>query len=392
VHDCTFLSFDEAAREIVTANPWVVSIYAMITMSRHAFALVRKLRPLQPGGLFLCGGPLPTLYPERFAGEFDLVFRGECDTTLARFCREFLDSGVSPDELTFLKSLDRYPGLYLRTGTGIVDNPPVHNPESVLGTLPLPDRSRFDHPSYQKFWQDNYGFTMASIMITRGCPYSCDFCSKPIWGNLFRKPPLDHVFAEISDIRRYGYDRIWIADDSFTLDDNYLREFCERMISLGVPVQWHCLSRVDGITPEIAAIMYRAGCRKVYLGLESGSDKTLMLMGKKTTVEAGVRAVHLFRNAGIGTCGFFLVGYPGESRESIRRTLALASSLPLDEVSVNVPFPLSGSPLFSRVIGVDTTADWDMANEIRFVYRSEFDREWLNKEIADALGRRDCAS
>jgi len=128
-----------------------------------------------------------------------------------------------------------------------------------------------------------------------------------------------------------------------------------------------------------------AGCVKVYFGLESGNDETLRLMGKRASVQEGIEAVHLFRRVGIETSGFFIVGYPGETEKSIDDTLALASSLPLDEISINVPYPLPGSPLFSRVGSIDTTADWDRANEIRFIFPSEFDEDLLRQKIKQTI-------
>ena len=228
---------------------------------------------------------------------------------------------------------------------------------------------------------------MTSIMVTRGCPYSCDFCSKPVWGNDYRRPSLERVFAEIRDILSYGYDRLWIADDSFTLDLKYLRDFCERKIGKGLSFTWTCLSRVDRLDEEIVGLMKDAGCVRVHLGLESGNDDTLRLMGKRVAVADGIEAVRLFRQAGIETAGFFIVGYPGETEESIDETLALATTLPLDEISINVPFPLPGSPLFSRVASVDTTADWNTANEVSFIYESEFDEAWLRERIERAKER-----
>ena len=225
---------------------------------------------------------------------------------------------------------------------------------------------------------------MTTIMITRGCPFSCDFCSKPVFGNNFRTPSLDRVFAEIQEILALGYDRLWIADDSFTLDTRYLREFCTRKIRERLSFTWVCLSRVDRLDESIVRTMRDAGCVRVYLGLESGNDETLRLMGKRASVGEGIEAVRLFRKTGIETSGFFIVGYPGETLESIDDTLALASSLPLDEISINVPFPLPGSPLFSRVGSIDTSADWEKANEITFIYQSEFDEDVLREKIKKA--------
>jgi anaerobic magnesium-protoporphyrin IX monomethyl ester cyclase len=131
--------------------------------------------------------------------------------------------------------------------------------------------------------------------------------------------------------------------------------------------------------------MSEGGCERVYLGLESGSDETLTLMGKHARVADGVQAVQVFREAGIGVAGFFIVGYPGESKSSVEKTLAYALSLPLDEISINVPFPLPGSGLYSRVGRVDPDADWDSPGEVRFVYQSAFDQDWIKKRIMKTM-------
>jgi anaerobic magnesium-protoporphyrin IX monomethyl ester cyclase len=233
--------------------------------------------------------------------------------------------------------------------------------------------------------EKNTGLKQTSLMVTRGCPFSCDFCSKPVWGGLFRKPPLEKVFSEIEEILTLGYTCLWIADDCFTLDSDYLAAFCREMIRRDVPVSWTCLSRVDRLTPGIVDLMKRAGCIRVYLGLESGSDETLRLMNKQVTVEQGIRAVHLFSRAGIGTAGFFMVGYPGETAESIEKTFDLVLSLPLDEAWFTIPLPLPGTPLFDRVADLASWDDWEVSSQVKFVYPSEFDECWLGRRISETM-------
>ena len=108
-------------------------------------------------------------------------------------------------------------------------------------------------------------------------------------------------------------------------------------------------------------------------------------MNKQVTVDDGVRTVQLYREAGIEVAGFFIVGYPGETVSSIEQTFSLALSLPLDEISFNVPYPLPGSLLFARLGGPDDGADWHEENEVTFVYRSEFDTDWLRRRIAETM-------
>jgi anaerobic magnesium-protoporphyrin IX monomethyl ester cyclase len=384
IADCTFEDFDAVVNRIAAARPAIVGISIMVTMSRNAFALLVALRERLPGTLFVAGGPLPTVNPAMFANRFDLVFCGEGDVVFPQFCRDYLAQGTSPGDLLCIDPW-QYPGLCFMRNNTIISSPPVHNASEVLDNLPLPDRSFFDHGQYQSVMAQNTGLAQTSLMVTRGCPFSCDFCSKPVWGDLFRKPPLAKVFREIAEIRSLGYTCLWIADDCFTLDKEYLEAFCHEMIRQDVPLAWTCLSRVDHLTEDLAGLMRRAGCIRVYLGLESGSDETLRLMNKRVTVEQGTEAVSLFSRAGIGTAGFFMVGYPGETIESVEKTFAFALSLPLDEAWFTIPLPLPGTRLFSRVASEAAWEDWEVSNQVKFVYPSAFDEVWLGKRISETM-------
>jgi anaerobic magnesium-protoporphyrin IX monomethyl ester cyclase len=279
--------------------------------------------------------------------------------------------------------LETYEGLSIRQDELRVETPTVHYSEKELESFPLPYRDDFDHVAYQEVWAQQNGSKTTSIMMTLGCPFSCDFCSRPIFGNRYRRRNMDWVFDEIEQIRHLGYDSLWIADDNFTLDVTYLNEFCERMA--GHKMEWSCLSRVTRIDEDLTRLMKESGCRRVHLGLETGSQDTLELMKKQATLQEGQNAVHLFHKAGIEVAAFFIVGYPGETVASIEDTFRYALELPLDYISFNVPFPLPGSQLFERVSELDKNKDWDTENEVSFVYKSEFDSSWLQRRIGQTM-------
>ncbi len=310
------------------------------------------------------------------------MFRGEADLSFPRFCADYFERGAATQTMAALP-LEGYHGLFVPNHGLRVDNPTTHHGEAELASFPLPDRSDFDHAAYQDAWLGTTRSKVTSIIVTLGCPFACDFCSKPIFGNVVRRRDLDLVFAEIEQIRGLGYDGLWIADDTFTLNLPYLEEFCRRMT--GRHMTWSCLARAEGIEAGTVRLMKDAGCRRVYLGLESGSQATLKLMNKQVTVDDGVRAVHLYREAGIEVAGFFIVGYPGETPSAIEETFRLALTLPLDEISFNVPYPLPGSTLFARLGCPDDGTDWNEENEVTFVYRSEFDADWLRRRIAETM-------
>ncbi|HEX7620590.1 MAG TPA: radical SAM protein [Anaerolineales bacterium] len=382
IFDCTFDTFEGIQKKLRSYQPEIVGIYTMVTLSRNTFRIAEMVRTSLPDSLLVSGGPLPTLYPEQYCEAFDAVFRGEADLSFPHFCRDYIDQKCSKQQLKGLP-VEKYPGLFIQRDNLQVENPVVHYREKELDTFPLPYRGDFNHLAYQKVWHQQEGSKTTSLITTLGCPFNCDFCSRPVFGNLFRRRNLDAVFEEIEQIRRLGYDSLWIADDNFTLDTGFLREFCRRIA--GQNISWSCLSRVTGIDEEITRLMKESGCRRVYLGLETGNQDTLLLMKKKATIDEGKNAVQLFHKAGIEVAAFFIVGYPGETLLSVEDTFRFALELPLDSISFNVPYPLPGSQLFERLRKVDKNKDWNEENEITFLYESDFDPDWLRRRIGETM-------
>lgn len=380
--DCTFLTFEEAISRAEAYKADITGIYVMTTFADNALKLLDKLKKTNPGSIYIAGGPLPTLYPARFAEKFDYVFKGEAAKSFPDFCHDYLNA---PNRSGFIEIMDSkiYPGIYSLKNGGVYSNA-THLSKEEIDSCPLPDRSGFDHGRYQELCHRHSGKKKTSIMMTYGCPFSCDFCSKPIFGKEVRFRSLDRIFDEIRDILSYGYDSLWIADDLFTFDTKFLKSFCERLIEEKLGISWSCLSRVDTINDEIACEMKKAGCSKVYLGIESGNDEVLKLMNKSIDTSTVRNGVEVFIRNGIACAGFFIVGYPGETEATIEDTLEFSLSLGLDEISFNVPYPLPGSRLYERVSGISAD-DWTIENETRFLYKSEFDEKWLKARIQETL-------
>jgi len=381
VFDGTFSSFDELIDDLVAWRPAIVGISVMVSLTGNALRIAAAVRERLPDALLVAGGPLPTVFPDRFLPHVDVVFRGEADASFPALCRDYLERRATPGTLGDLP-LAEYAGLAANAGGVRVANAPVHHTQEEIAVYPLPDRDDFDHRAYQREWAPA-GYRPTTLLATLGCPYDCEFCSKPVFGNAVRRRPLDAVMAEVADIIRLGYDGLWIADDTFTLHRDYLEEFCRRVAPLGLT--WSCLSRANGIDPVTAGMMRASGCRRVYLGLESGSQATLNLMQKQMTVEQSVRAVNVYNEAGIEVAAFFIVGYPGESAADIEETFAFALGLPLAEISFNVPMPLPGSRLWERLGGSVSGRDWTHENEVTFVFSSEIDESWLRGRIDETM-------
>jgi anaerobic magnesium-protoporphyrin IX monomethyl ester cyclase len=375
--DCTFLSQKEALEKIRRSRPRIIGIYAMFTMKRKAIEMARLLRG--ECELLVTGGPLPTSHPEDFLRDFDVVVVGEGEETLLEL--------VAAVENGF--GLADVKGVVYREDGEVKRSQPrafIQNLDSV----PFPAREFFDDRAYKEYYSRNFGYTITSVMTSRGCPFNCDFCSRPVFGNIFRSRSAANIVDEMEVVCKLGYDRIWFADDCFTLDRRRLVGICDEIVERSLKVGWECLSRADTVDEEVAEKMRQAGCVRVYFGIESGNDQVLRLMNKSISVEQARRAVHITKNAGIQVGAFFILGYPGESEEMILDTVRFASSLPLDYLSFTFPYPIPGTPLYERVNKKMNLSDWEEPRSLHLIkhkllFSSSFSEAKLKFAIAKAM-------
>jgi anaerobic magnesium-protoporphyrin IX monomethyl ester cyclase len=218
-----------------------------------------------------------------------------------------------------------------------------------LDAIPLPARDLFDNANYINYYKKRGEPPTTSAITSRGCPFACDFCSHPIFGESFRERSPGNMADEVEQILGLGYGRVFFQDDCFTLTKGRVARFCDEVERRNLKFGWECLSRVDSMDEVTASRMRTAGCDHVFFGLESGSDRVLKIMNKSATPEMGRRAVEAAKAGGLKTGAFFIFGYPGDDTDSMLETLHFADSLPLDYLSFTYPYPIPGTPLYERV-------------------------------------------
>ena len=377
--DCTFISENEAIQTLSSLSPRVIGIYSMFSMKHPALRLARLLR----GGcdLLVAGGPLPTIYPEEYLDEFDVVCVGEGEETMLDLVR------VSQKHA----DMSNVQGICFKAKDGtsksqqVITTPP-RAPIRNLDSIPLPARDLFENEAYQDYFLRRFGRKETSIITTRGCPFDCDFCSRPIFSKNFRARSYQSVVDELCEIAHLGYDWVWFSDDCFTLNTRRVLEVCEEMRNRHLDLKWECLSRVDTFSLNIASAMKSAGCRRVFFGIESGDDGILKEMRKQINVGDVRRAVDVAVKVGIEAAGFFIVGYPGEDDSTILKTIRLATELPLDYVSFSLPYPIPGTGLYNRVKDRMSEQEWQYSPwrliDHALLYDSEFSEFKLKFAIA----------
>jgi len=362
--DCTFSTIHSVLTAIRRLQPQVLGIYSMVTMNHNAVAIARAMR--DDVRLIVAGGPLPSLVPDSFLDIFDAVVTHEGEYTFLEMVQKYLRGDSWRDT----------PGIVYRSPEGGVISTDSRPLEKHLDNVPFPARDLFPNDAYKRYWRRYHGYTATSQITTRGCPYECDFCSSPVFGRSYRERSPENVCAEMAEIERLQYDRVFFTDDCFTLNPQRVERFCEVVTKEGLNLQWMCLSRVDTLTERLAHSMARAGCVRVFFGLESGNERMLKIMNKRIDLQHVKRAISAANSAGIETGGFFILGYPGETNSSLLETLHFSSRLPLDYLSYSFPYPIVGTGLYEKVKDRITKPEWrkqrGQANKHQLLFASDF--------------------
>jgi anaerobic magnesium-protoporphyrin IX monomethyl ester cyclase len=354
--DCTFLSQTQALKKIIDSKPKIIGIQSMYSMRKKSLELAKLLR--EHCEFLVVGGPLPTSQPEAFLDDFDVAVIGEGEQTMLELVGQ-LENGGDLSQINGIAYKDKETGQIKRTPSRtLVDD---------LDMLPPPSRNLFDENSYKNYYSRKFGYKTAAIMTSRGCPFVCDFCSRPVFGNEFRSRTPSKVVDEIEEVISLGYNRVWFADDCFTLNRKRLIEVCNEIIKRKLKIGWECLSRVDTLDSETAEKMKQAGCLRMFFGIESGNDSILKIMKKQITTRQAYNATQICKYKGIKAGAFFILGYQGENGKTILDTVKFASSLQLDYLSFTLPYPIPGTPLFERLNTKLVLEEWEEPKNIQMI-------------------------
>jgi anaerobic magnesium-protoporphyrin IX monomethyl ester cyclase len=336
VLDCTFRDENDLLDQIEGSKPKIIGIYSMYLMERESISIARKIK--HTADLLVAGGPLPTINSKIFLDDFDIVVVGEAEVTMLEIVEDFLDH----------KEPKKVNGIVFKDNFGIKHTPKREHIVD-LDLIPFPARELFDNDAYKEYYQKSFGYTMTSMISSRGCPFKCDFCSRPVFGESFRSRSATNIVDEMELISKLGYDSIWFADDCFTMSKDRVIKICDEIIRRDLQINWQCLSRVDTRDHEMFLAMKKAGCRKIFFGVESGDKRILKLMKKNVEIPAAREAICNASSVGIDTGAFFIIGYPGESNDTILNTIRFGTSLPLDYLSFTLPYPIPGTGLYDKV-------------------------------------------
>jgi radical SAM superfamily enzyme YgiQ (UPF0313 family) len=280
--------------------------------------------------------------------ELDCVIRHEPEATF----REIIDR-VSAGQ-----NLDGCAGVAYRDGAGQVVLTPDRPLVKSLDLLPIPKQHLLPLDKYKMpFLGNRYVW----VLTNRGCPYSCTYCFEGVvWGKSVRYRSAESIYQELVYLAEHNVRNVLFLADLFTYNRKGVLELCDLIIQRGLKVRWTCNSRVDTLDEEMLVKMKQAGCWLIAFGIESGSQAVLDNVKKDAQVEDAVRTINLCHKHGVKTWGYFILGLPGENRQTVRETIDLSKRLPLDIALFHVAMPYAGTEFYFQAVanGWLNTYDW----------------------------------
>lgn len=354
-------------------NPDVVIIYddgfnyltkmCLTAMREAAFTMI-QLAKQQGAMVVVCNSDSSDHYEKYLSNGADYVIIGEGEETLKELLKA-IDEGATAEAIL---------GVAYRENQKAVVNPqrPVLK---NLDQMPLPAWDLVDLKPYKRIWRKHHGYFSLNIATTRGCPYKCNWCAKPIYGNRYNSRSPEHVVNEIEYLlKEFQPDHFWMSDDIFGLKPNWVNRFKELVKEKGLAFRYKIQSRVDLLLEESTMeALVDSGIETIWVGAESGSQKILDAMEKGTTIEQIEEATQRLKAHGVKVGYFLQFGYLGETKSDIDSTIKMVLKNMPDEIGISVSYPLPRTKFYEKVKEqLNEKQNWTDSDDLAMMYRAEY--------------------
>lgn len=343
------IAYDEVVNRVKRYNPRFVGLTATTQLINNSLLIASMIKEKLPKTKIVLGGPHPSIFTDEILKHkaVDYVIRNEGEESIVE-----LLSGVA---------INKIGGLSYKEGSkhfhnldrGLIQN---------LDQIPFPAYHLFPMDKYHPALGNYKRLPAMSIITTRGCPGNCTFCYKKMFGNKIRTRSAENILEEIELlINNYRIKEISFYDDTFTSSRTNVLKFCELIVKKNVDITWSCMSRVDFIDEELLKAMKNAGCHQICYGIESGEKEILFNIRKNISFEKAQKVIDLTKKARITARATFMFGSPGETEESMEKTMQASFKLNPDMVIFNITTPFPGTAMYewAKKNGYLLTENWD---------------------------------
>jgi len=345
VFDTTFSSRELLFQHLLTEKPSVLGIYANLMTRSNVVEIMKVAR--EAGWRVIVGGPEPGAYAlEYLESGADIVVSGEGEATMHELLTAFR-SGVDFSDSGW-KS--RIAGVSYLDSEGVLHQNLPREQIADLDAQPWPARQAIDIHRYVNTWRTHHKQGSINFITARGCPYKCRWCSHQVYGQTHRRRSPYKVIDEIEWLlHEYTPDIVWVSDDVFTINHEWLRKYASEMKRRGLHIPFECISRADRLNEEMLDLLAELGCFRIWIGSESGSQRLLDSMDRGVKIEQVQRAIEMSRARNIQSGMFLMWGYEGEEMEDIEATIRHVSKSKPDIFFTTVSYPIKGTPYYQQI-------------------------------------------
>lgn len=345
---------------------------------RESLFKMAKLAKAQNTIVIAAGSDLTDEPEAYFAQGVDYIMNGEADHTLLELCDAILNSkAVDCEKIHGVCFPQRVVGKN-KAKRSSESNVLMHSPrralEKNLDVFPQPAWDLLDAERYRRAWQDKHGFFSTNMVASRGCSFHCNWCAKPLWGQHYATRSESSVAKEMALVKQlFNPDHLWFADDIFGMNPKWVVRFAAEVEKHNAQIPFMIQSRVDLMTEKAVNALAQAGCKEVWMGVESGSQKILDAMEKGTYLTLLPEVRQRLAHAGIKTCFFIQFGYPGEGLAEIKTTIQLVRDNLPDDIGISVSYPLPGTRFYERVANsILKKHHWQDSNDLDVMFKASY--------------------
>ena len=387
VFDGTFRTIEDFSDALDRERPPIVGIAVNLMTKRNALRMIAIAK--RRGAKVIIGGPDPphhaTSYLESGA---DVVVIGEGEQTLEELIPALKSSASA--NASAGQALSDIPGIVFKAGDGTIVRTPARALLADLDSQPYPDRDAIDLPAYLNAWRERHGIGTVSLITARGCPYTCTWCSRSVFGETHRRRSVTNVADEVEAIvDRSHPERLWYADDVFAIHRHWTITYARELERRKIRLPFECISRAERIDDDVAAALASLGCFRVWIGSESGSQRILDSMKRKVSVEQVQDTAARLRRYGIEVGMFIMLGYDGERMADLQATVDHLKHTSPDVFLTTVSYPIKGTPYYEQVAARVAPQQWADGTDRDLVVRGrpvrtyyDFARRWMTAEVA----------
>lgn len=382
VFDSTFSTLQKLQNHLSEQQPDVVAIYTNLMTKLNVLKIIKYIQTddrLKKTKIIL-GGPEVRNHSEnflRYGAHFIVIGEGE-QTTL-----ELITA------LSTWKPADLYAKLNQIKGIAFLENSQLMVTDERalikdINILPPPNRSKINFKPYLSAWKENHGYSMMSVSTMRGCPYTCKWCSRAVYGGTYRRRSPKLVAEEMKFIKNtYSPDMIWFVDDVFTIHHKWLAEFAEEVKKQDAIIPYEIISRADRLNEDTIKILKDSGCFRVWVGAESGSQKIIDAMDRRVDVMKTRQMINLAKKHGIEAGTFIMLGYPGETKDDIRETIEHLVQANPSQYTITVAYPIKGTELYNEVKNefLDQHLEWETSTDRDIDFKRLHPRQYYQHAI-----------